>query len=124
MGRRPLPKRRSFSHASLTRVSLWGISQHFYWLSPSSGQVTYVLLTRSPLYSYVYRSVCTFAFDLHVLGTPPAFILSQDQTLRQFLSDRFATVCILLYSFLSDVRVSAFTDRTLDLGLAHSQTVV
>jgi hypothetical protein len=87
MGRRPLPKRRSFSHASLTRVSLWGISQHFYWLSPSSGQVTYVLLTRSPLYSYVYRSVCTFAFDLHVLGTPPAFILSQDQTLRQFLSD-------------------------------------
>src|SRR5690606_21923279 len=24
-----------------------------------------------------------FAFDLHVLGTPPAFILSQDQTLRK-----------------------------------------
>ena len=23
----------------------------------------------------------TFAFDLHVLGTPPALILSQDQTL-------------------------------------------
>ena len=23
-----------------------------------------------------------FSFDLHVLGTPPAFILSQDQTLR------------------------------------------
>jgi hypothetical protein len=22
-------------------------------------------------------------FDLHVLGTPPAFILSQDQTLRK-----------------------------------------
>jgi hypothetical protein len=26
-------------------------------------------------------------FDLHVLGTPPAFILSQDQTLR--------TVCVV-----------------------------
>ena len=27
-------------------------------------------------------------FDLHVLGTPPAFILSQDQTLEyDFLSD-------------------------------------
>ena len=23
----------------------------------------------------------TFAFDLHVLGLPPAFVLSQDQTL-------------------------------------------
>ena len=106
MGRRPLPERRNFSHTSLTRVSLWGISQHFYWLSPSSGQVTYVLLTRSPLYSYVYRSVCTFAFDLHVLGTPPAFILSQDQTLRQFLSDRFATVCFrLFYSLIQDSHI-------------------
>jgi hypothetical protein len=25
------------------------------------------------------------SFDLHVLGTPPAFVLSQDQTLRQDL---------------------------------------
>ena len=24
----------------------------------------------------------TFSFDLHVLGTPPALILSQDQTLK------------------------------------------
>ena len=24
----------------------------------------------------------TFAFDLHVLSTPPAFVLSQDQTLQ------------------------------------------
>ncbi len=27
--------------------------------------------------------ISTFTFDLHVLGTPPAFILSQDQTLRK-----------------------------------------
>src|SRR5512135_2408577 len=32
--------------------------------------------------SYCYKST---SFDLHVLGTPPAFILSQDQTLRQNL---------------------------------------
>jgi hypothetical protein len=38
-----------------------------------------VLLTRSPL-SEQPKSL--FTFDLHVLGTPPAFILSQDQTLR------------------------------------------
>jgi hypothetical protein len=37
-----------------------------------------VLRTRSPL-GYIAAS----PFDLHVLGTPPAFILSQDQTLRQ-----------------------------------------
>ena len=38
-----------------------------------------MLLTRLPLYS---RGCPTFSFDLHVLGTPPAFILSQDQTLQ------------------------------------------
>ena len=35
-----------------------------------------MLLTRSPL------SIAA-PFDLHVLGTPPAFILSQDQTLHK-----------------------------------------
>ncbi len=49
MGRRPLPKRYSFSHNSLTIVSSSGISRRFQRLSRSSGQVTYVLLTRSPL---------------------------------------------------------------------------
>ena len=34
-----------------------------------------MLLTRPPL-----TQVALDAFDLHVLGTPPAFILSQDQT--------------------------------------------
>ena len=38
-----------------------------------------MLLTRSPLSPYTSTE---FTFDLHVLGTPPAFILSQDQTLR------------------------------------------
>ena len=36
-----------------------------------------MLLTRTPLYS----GLLPFTFDLHVLGTPPAFALSQDQTL-------------------------------------------
>ena len=56
-----------------------GISHRFQWLSPTPGQVTYVLLTRSPLSGSIAQ---TLTFDLHVLGTPPAFILSQDQTLR------------------------------------------
>jgi hypothetical protein len=40
-----------------------------------------VLLTRPPLPALANR-----AFDLHVLGTPPAFLLSQDQTRHSLLS--------------------------------------
>jgi hypothetical protein len=53
---------------------LCGINLPFGRLFPSLRQVTHVLLTRPPL--GVYTSL-----DLHVLGTPPAFVLSQDQTL-------------------------------------------
>ena len=56
-----------------------GISSPFELLFPTSGQVTYVLRTHSPLRT---RLATGPAFDLHVLSTPPAFILSQDQTLR------------------------------------------
>lgn len=44
-------------------------------LSMCIGQVTHALLTRPPLGQ-------KSPLDLHVLGTPPAFILSQDQTLK------------------------------------------
>src|SRR5262249_4031019 len=37
-----------------------------------------------------------FSFDLHVLGTPPAFVLSQDQTLQLNLSIRAKAVDLLL----------------------------
>ena len=43
-----------------------------------------MLLTRSPLRSSVLLQ--NSSFDLHVLSTPPAFILSQDQTLRKKIS--------------------------------------
>ena len=59
---------------------LSGISGPFGQLSRSMRQVTHVLLTRAPLYS-TPRRAC-FSYDLHVLGTPPAFVLSQDQTLQ------------------------------------------
>ena len=52
------------------------------------GQVAYALLTRPPLSIYLThpktRSI-NFSLDLHVLGTPPAFILSQDQTLNNMV---------------------------------------
>src|SRR5438552_4109125 len=52
-----------------------GITQSFDWLSQSPGHISDSLLTRSPL---CIATPC----DLHVLATPPAFRLSQDQTLQ------------------------------------------
>ena len=48
-------------------------------------QVTHALLTRPPL-DRISASTDLLSFDLHVLSTPPAFILSQDQTLIKNLS--------------------------------------
>src|SRR6187549_2410833 len=59
-----------------------GISHRFPWLSQSQGQVAHVLLTRSPL---IRPASWPSPFDLHVLSTPPAFVLSQNQTLRKCL---------------------------------------
>lgn len=56
------------------------IRRRFQRLSQSPGQVAHVLLTRSPL---IHQASLASPFDLHVLSTPPAFILSQDQTLRK-----------------------------------------
>jgi hypothetical protein len=58
---------------------VFGISPPFEGLFPTLGQVTYILLTRPPL----YNPLRDFSLDLHVLGTPPAFVLSQDQTLQK-----------------------------------------
>ena len=64
-------------------------------LSPSEGQVAHALLTRSPL-----RVIANSPFDLHVLGTPPAFVLSQDQTLRNIIyEERLALVLTKLLIF-------------------------
>ena len=60
-------------------VVLCGISNRFRLLSPSKRQVAHALLTRSPLSTTPKNHT---PFDLHVLGMPPAFVLSQDQTLN------------------------------------------
>ena len=36
-------------------------------------------------------------FDLHVLGTPPAFVLSQDQTLRNFYTKSSSQSSLYLF---------------------------
>src|SRR5699024_10814004 len=65
-----------------------GFSPGFPELSRSCRQVAHVLLTRPPLVPQALtpKGDCLLhALDLHVLGTPPAFVLSQDQTLQKSL---------------------------------------
>ena len=62
----------------LERLS--GINPGFPGLFRCRGQITHVLLTRSPLSP---GPKAWFSLDLHVLSAPPAFVLSQDQTLRE-----------------------------------------
>ena len=85
IGREPIFQRIApLITVSCGTVILCGISICFQMLSPSERQVAHVLLTRPPLSHIWFHSeeiIRQASFDLHVLGTPPAFILSQDQTL-------------------------------------------
>ena len=105
MGRGAIPSRRGFSRGAMRHPGVSGITRPFGRLSRGRGQVLHVLLSRSPLAS-TRRWV---PFDLHVLGAPPAFILSQDRTLRpkylgfepvrspQSIADRFRSIHMVLY---------------------------
>jgi hypothetical protein len=71
----PNPTRANPSAINLsTKVRIRYYSQ-FPEAIPNRGACSHALLTRPPL-------VPKDPFDLHVLGLPPAFILSQDQTLK------------------------------------------
>ena len=70
-------------------------------LSRCNRQIIHALLTRPPLSYTCYRSEDfqqrITPLDLHVLGTPPAFTLSQDQTLRfivLFFRSSLLRICI------------------------------
>ena len=76
-------------------------------------QVLYVLLTRSPL-SFSSASTRKTSLDLHVLGTPPAFVLSQDQTLIKSLSSHsFLSLTDLLFFSLFSTTTSVVVPCTL-----------
>ena len=80
MGRMPVPHRpKPFNAWRCPLASAWSITRRFHRLSPSAGLVAYALRTRAPLSEVPKDSL---PFDLHVLGLPLAFILSQDQTLH------------------------------------------
>ena len=49
IGREHIPGRKTFHHHPMREVVVSGINHRFRWLSQSQGQITHVLLTRSPL---------------------------------------------------------------------------
>jgi hypothetical protein len=49
---------------------------------------------------HFHESKLSITFDLHVLSTPPAFVLSQDQTLQFYITETFYSVHSLLTYFL------------------------
>ena len=63
-----------------------------------------MLRTHSPLNARIATSA---SFDLHVLSTPPAFILSQDQTLRMTSSVRRLTWRLLIDCRVHDPAVGS-----------------
>ena len=87
---------RSFSHCTMRYCALMRYYQSFPTAIPlyEAGypRVTHPSATKCP----VRRS--DTPFDLHVLGTPPAFILSQDQTLM-FEWSRLTASCYLFPIF-------------------------
>ena len=92
IGREAISKRIApFPSEPCGPVGLCGISSRFQLLSPSLRQVPHALLTRSPLNTEKINPP-RIPFDLHVLGAPPAFVLSQDQTLYKMI---FITLKVL-----------------------------
>src|SRR5262245_2061193 len=58
-------------------------------LSRSYPRVRGRLLTcYAPVRHFTQEPKLPFSFDLHVLSTPPAFVLSQDQTLRTYFGEK------------------------------------
>ena len=81
IGRDPIPYRYNLSRPTMRQAGASGITTRFQELFRCMGQVGHALLTRSPLSPP--SKARWIPFDLHVLSTPPAFILSQNRTLHK-----------------------------------------
>ena len=94
-----------------------GISSRFQLLSPTERQVPHALLTRSPLKQ---KPKSLLPFDLHVLGTPPAFVLSQDQTLKKLYLNSFELKSNFLNNLLLAFITQEFSLAVFSLTLKQS----
>ena len=90
IGHEPLPDRRSFARWIMRSCGVIGYYRHFRKGPKSAAmpesRVRYPCIPRP--FATLLATEVTFAFDLHVLAMPPAFALSQDQTLQLFVCRR------------------------------------
>lgn len=62
----------------------------------------------------------TFSFDLHVLGTPPAFVLSQNQTLHLNLEEVYSN-STNTFKILKPLKINIFTGPETILTIQFSK---
>ncbi len=96
-----------------------------YWaLAPVSRGYSHPSGRLPTCYSPVRRSVHRFppegvrrlpALDLHVLGTPPAFVLSQDQTLRKKFDAAASVDALKILRFFGALACLSFSKNDLPL---------
>ena len=70
------------SHVTLQHYEVLIIVSNGYPSAKGRLPTRYSPVRRFPLIHIDESPIIRFSLDLHVLGTPPAFILSQDQTLN------------------------------------------
>ena len=100
-----IPSRFFFSHCKMPYCALMRYYQQFPAAIPLDGpgypHVTHpsaTKYTQDSLYASTSIISAYTPFDLHVLGTPPAFILSQDRTLVFILRIFFQTLSFFSFS--------------------------
>ena len=95
-----------FGVGKMSPLATCGINSPFGELSPTSRQIPHVLRTLAPL-DIACIATNNIPFDLHVLSTPPAFVLSQNQTLREkFVPPLLKLWQILTFQFLLLMMIS------------------
>ncbi len=80
MGRDPIPSRQGFPGHPMRGAREYPVLASVSRGCPGGGGR--LVTCYSPVRHSIPGPKPSYSFDLHVLGAPPAFILSQDQTLR------------------------------------------
>ena len=82
IGREPIPHQKNLSNNNHATIAEYPVLATVSGSYPKEGGR--LLTCYSPVrHSHQNRKRKWIPFDLHVLSTPPAFVLSQDQTLRK-----------------------------------------
>ena len=82
--------------------------------------VPHALLTRSPLRCLPKK---TSPFDLHVLSTPPAFVLSQDQTLNLIPLTQQPFLALFFLALFVNPEINLLLEFSLGSFLLLSHTI-